>query len=176
MIDTLLGGKADDAEILWVVMGNDYPAAIWRGTKEQAEVRLASVKEAQKIKDQRELGRVERPYSPRVFWRLHPFKVETLGTPPDTLDAASKMTGIPVPSLRALMHGWAYVHPLVASHQHATRQTWYSRLAEAELQTSRPVVEGEMLTVYIGIDDGKFWVRPQDEFDDGRFLTHNPET
>lgn len=78
----LTGADTPDRESLWVVMGNDYPAAIWRGTPEAVERRLNDVKEAQKAIDQKEgprgsHGRII-SLSPRVFWRVYPFQVETL--------------------------------------------------------------------------------------------------
>ena len=169
MLDDLIGGRSEDAETLWVLMGNDHPAAIWRGTKTEVEQRLEAVKGAQRAKDDRETGPHPNAYNPRVNWRVYSFGVETLGTPPDTLSLASRLVGVPVATLRALMHGWAYAHPVTATHEHRGRGTWYSRVAEAELQCAWPPREGEMLTVYIGCEDGKWWARPKDEFDDGRF-------
>lgn len=177
-LETLIGGKDMNAETLWVLMGNDYPAAIWRGTQEQVETRLVAVKDAQKAKDFRDGRRVEPAslYSPRVYWRLYPFRVDTLGFDTGSVEIASRMTGIPADSLTQLMHGWAWLQPCVATHRHKARGTFYSLIAEAELQCAVAPREGEMLTVYIGNEDGKWWARPADEFNDGRFVPADQET
>lgn len=53
--------------------------------------------------------------------------------------------------------------------RHLKRGTEYDVVTiEAELQTSRELVDGDPMTVYRG-DDGGFWVRHSDEFGDGRF-------
>lgn len=60
--------------------------------------------------------------------------------------------------------------------RHKKRGTTYEVIGEAEVQISigdvfdgtRVVCEGDRLTVYRGAG-GKLWVRPSDEFNDGRF-------
>lgn len=54
--------------------------------------------------------------------------------------------------------------------KHLKRGTEYKVLGYAELQSGFPVEEGQRLVVYCG-DDGKMWVRPAQEFHDGRFVT-----
>jgi len=57
---------------------------------------------------------------------------------------------------------------------HVDRGTVYTVVGEAELQSSGgPVAEGAKLTVYRGAD-GNLWVRPSDEFSDGRFTVTPP--
>jgi hypothetical protein len=58
---------------------------------------------------------------------------------------------------------------LPLSHRHVKRESMYSRVfASVEVQTSRPIVEGDMLTVYKSAN-GKVWARLDEEFGDGRF-------
>lgn len=54
--------------------------------------------------------------------------------------------------------------------RHKKRGTVYEVLGEAELQAhaSFDLCEGDALTVYRG-EDGKLWVRPTEEFQDGQF-------
>lgn len=52
--------------------------------------------------------------------------------------------------------------------RHKKRDSVYMELCRAELQSSMPLDEGDTMVVYSG-EDGKFWTRPEDEFDDGRF-------
>lgn len=53
--------------------------------------------------------------------------------------------------------------------RHKKRQSTYLRAFEdVEVQTSRPIVEGDKLTIYIG-ESGKVWARLDEEFNDGRF-------
>lgn len=54
-------------------------------------------------------------------------------------------------------------------YRHVKRGTTYRLLARGgEVQTSRPIVEGDKLTSYVG-EDGKVWHRLDEEFADGRF-------
>lgn len=41
--------------------------------------------------------------------------------------------------------------------------------AAGRMQATDPVPPGTPLVVYIGLDDGKWWFRPEVEFNDGRF-------
>lgn len=54
--------------------------------------------------------------------------------------------------------------------KHKKRGTTYEVLGDAELQCAADfdLFEGQRLTVYRGLD-GKLWVRPTEEFHDGRF-------
>ena len=52
---------------------------------------------------------------------------------------------------------------------HRKRQTTYTRIGHAELQTAEPIAEGAKLTIYRADKDGRLWARPTVEFDDGRF-------
>ena len=52
---------------------------------------------------------------------------------------------------------------------HLKRKTEYFVLAESEMQSSVPVVEGERIVTYQSCGDGKSWSRPKSEFYDGRF-------
>jgi len=52
--------------------------------------------------------------------------------------------------------------------RHRKRGTVYSVLGVGSLQTSQPLGDGASLVVYRG-QDGRIWVRPAEEFADGRF-------
>jgi hypothetical protein len=52
--------------------------------------------------------------------------------------------------------------------RHKKRGTCYTVIATAELQMATDLVDGSFLTIYRG-DDGKWWARQEDEFEDGRF-------
>ena len=54
--------------------------------------------------------------------------------------------------------------------KHNKRESLYIPLGKASLQTApnRILRDGDELNVYVG-EDGKLWVRPVDEFNDGRF-------
>lgn len=54
------------------------------------------------------------------------------------------------------------------THRHVKRGTLYRLVSSAVLQTEAPVGDNEFLALYQGAD-GLFWVRPADEFTDGRF-------
>ncbi|GEM_PF-3630404 len=55
------------------------------------------------------------------------------------------------------------------THRHLKRGTYYRELGRGELQSGQSVAEGCRLVVYQG-DDGRLWLRPEAEFDDGRFM------
>lgn len=53
--------------------------------------------------------------------------------------------------------------------RHVKSRGIYARVRYGvEVQTSRPIVEGDTLTIYVG-KGGKVWARLDEEFDDGRF-------
>ena len=52
--------------------------------------------------------------------------------------------------------------------KHKKRGTFYQVIGEVTLQTERPREDNERLMLYKG-EDGKYWARPHQEFDDGRF-------
>jgi hypothetical protein len=54
------------------------------------------------------------------------------------------------------------------THRHVKRGTLYRLVSSAVLQTGAPVGDNEFLALYQG-EDGLYWVRPADEFKDGRF-------
>lgn len=56
----------------------------------------------------------------------------------------------------------------VTRWHHVSRNSDYKSLGVASVQTSTPIVEGDSVMVYVG-EDGKLWVRPESEFNDGRF-------
>ncbi|MBH0113239.1 3'-5' exoribonuclease [Novosphingobium sp. YJ-S2-02] len=53
--------------------------------------------------------------------------------------------------------------------RHARRGGLYDVLGQGELQSARQIAEGESMTVYRSLIDGRIWVRPSAEFRDGRF-------
>ena len=56
------------------------------------------------------------------------------------------------------------------THQHLKRRSLYRFVGKATLQTSLPLRDMDEMVVYQA-EDGSFWVRPDVEFYDGRFLT-----
>lgn len=73
---------------------------------------------------------------------------------------------------RAAARGIDLMEP---THRHRARGSLYRVTAvRVEVQTSRPIVEGDTLTVYVG-EDGKMWARLDSEFNDGRFVDLDEE-
>ena len=60
--------------------------------------------------------------------------------------------------------------PLGVTHKHKKRGSFYTKIGEASLQSTAEISEGTPLVIYRG-EDGRLWVRPRDEFEDGRFET-----
>ena len=58
---------------------------------------------------------------------------------------------------------------------HARRETQYQDMVVAEVQASRPVLEGESVVVYVS-REGKPYARPSNEFLDGRFVPIEDES
>ncbi|HML29892.1 MAG: DUF1653 domain-containing protein [Ancylobacter novellus] len=52
--------------------------------------------------------------------------------------------------------------------RHRKRGSTYTVVANATLQTSSPIADDASVVIYQS-EDGKLWVRPVDEFFDGRF-------
>lgn len=53
--------------------------------------------------------------------------------------------------------------------RHVKRGSTYEVVGQAMLQTSAPLTDMETMIVYRSLDDGRLWVRPSTEFEDGRF-------
>lgn len=53
--------------------------------------------------------------------------------------------------------------------RHRKRGTEYELLGEADLQTEKPLTDYAVVAVYRDVVSGRLWVRPIDEFNDGRF-------
>jgi len=62
-------------------------------------------------------------------------------------------------------------------YRHKKRGGTYTRLGDAPLQCAEPftAAEGAIFTVYMAEASGKLYVRPINEFDDGRFEALPPE-
>lgn len=58
--------------------------------------------------------------------------------------------------------------------RHVKRGSTYEVVAQAWLQTSKPLRDMEPMIVYRA-DDGTYWVRPESEFSDGRFAATDGE-
>lgn len=52
--------------------------------------------------------------------------------------------------------------------RHKKRGTTYTVIGTAELRMAHDLVYGAFLTIYQG-EDGKWWARQEDEFEDERF-------
>lgn len=55
------------------------------------------------------------------------------------------------------------------SWKHKKRGTTYDLYGIGTLQTDKPLSDNHTVVVYVSRTDGKVWVRPIDEFYDGRF-------
>lgn len=53
--------------------------------------------------------------------------------------------------------------------QHVKRGTTYEEIGQARVQSDHPIKEGDLVVVYRAEIAGVLWVRPYDEFHDGRF-------
>lgn len=53
--------------------------------------------------------------------------------------------------------------------RHKKRGTTYKVIGTAEVQAEDCILEGDLVIVYRADSDGKLWVRPTEEFYDGRF-------
>jgi hypothetical protein len=58
--------------------------------------------------------------------------------------------------------------------RHKKRGTVYKEIGRAKLQTNGNLSDGATMVVYQG-EDGKIWVREEEEFHDGRFEQVWPE-
>lgn len=58
--------------------------------------------------------------------------------------------------------------------RHKKRGTVHTVLDHAKLQTDKPLEDNAVLIVYRS-EDGALWVRPDEEFADGRFELMRPE-
>ena len=57
--------------------------------------------------------------------------------------------------------------------KHLKRESVYQEICRGEIQTKISIPEGTIVVVYRGTD-GKYWVRPEIEFEDGRYQEINP--
>ena len=57
---------------------------------------------------------------------------------------------------------------LFKRYRHLKRGTTYVEVGRGEVQSDTVVREGDELVVYVG-ENGRVWLRPPSEFNDGRF-------
>ena len=60
-------------------------------------------------------------------------------------------------------------HTQEKRYRHLKRGGTYVVIAGGEVQSSKPILEGDKVVVYQSEKDGSIWVRPVEEFNDGRF-------
>lgn len=58
--------------------------------------------------------------------------------------------------------------PFIPTHRHVKRGSSYQLIGLGSLQTATPCHETAVLAIYRDAT-GKYWLRPHDEFNDGRF-------
>lgn len=71
-----------------------------------------------------------------------------------------------------------------ATHRHKKRGSEYVLIGIGKMQAERwckpiggdagPSIDMEEVAIYRSVDDGSLWVRPREEFDDGRFEPVSP--
>ena len=97
--------------------------------------------------------------------------------PPQTLASDARVAGLQDEILR-LTQRIAQLERAAGlgepTHRHLQRGGVYARLGLGRVQSSRPIVEGDVLTIYRA-ENGSLWVRPEDEFGDGRYGLLSPD-
>lgn len=88
----------------------------------------------------------------------------------DTFFARLPLAALPALSAppAPVVDGWK------PTHRHVKRGTLYRLVSSAVLQTEHPVGDNEFLALYQD-EHGLYWVRPADEFKDGRFALLSSE-
>lgn len=82
--------------------------------------------------------------------------------------ARNELTDCLKRAIRILNQAGYAVEDRRPTHRHLKRKTLYCVIGIASLQTSKPIEEGSILTIYRDAD-GRLWARPHGEFNDGRF-------
>ncbi|TGU59051.1 hypothetical protein EN790_33645 [Mesorhizobium sp. M2D.F.Ca.ET.147.01.1.1] len=100
----------------------------------------------------------------RDEWQRRAERAENaLPGPAETQAHANYVEGLRARAEAAMVDGWQ------PTHQHLKRRSLYRFVGAAKLQTSVPLSDMDAMVVYQA-EDGSFWVRPDVEFYDGRFL------
>jgi len=101
--------------------------------------------------------------------------VDLLPCPFDEMDRAIMALALelPGPVWNDVKKRWDRVRATRApqwqpTHRHKKRGTKYQYKGAAYIQTEDPLLDNDLVAVYVG-ENGQLWVRPMEEFEDGRF-------
>ncbi|MBX8803370.1 restriction alleviation protein, Lar family [Ochrobactrum sp. MR28] len=161
---------------------------------------LVSVWNTRAVPDVQELAALKKytvvsPFAPIGEYVLHSEVAEFIAAKGDAINGLSdaveecnsEIEALTVEnvSLKNKLAQYEGQKPLVRNwqptHQHVKRGTEYHLIGIGKMQTERWIEPGiypkpgiadmREVVIYRSVDDGSLWVRPREEFDDGRFIT-----